>query len=180
MPVFQFPVVVTIATSALLSLVLYGLSTSKLGRIALPVTSDSPLESRHDPFDVTSPEDIIDGEPIDEEKFWANVRSFIVVRICIAQHLSFLDEATRGTARNYFCGHHLSPDCHSGICSFVWDFNYHSDVLAACLVCCLPLGSRGPVCWHKHGSLACKEHHSPLRPHNPSLCAIGVHSPLPP
>ncbi|KAI0251186.1 multidrug resistance-associated ABC transporter [Lactifluus subvellereus] len=74
MPLFQFPIAVTIATSALLSIVLYGLSTSKRGRIALPIASDSPLGYRHDPFDVTSPEDIIDGEPIDEENFWADTK----------------------------------------------------------------------------------------------------------
>ncbi|KAH9976210.1 ATP-binding cassette transporter [Lactifluus volemus] len=70
MPLFQFPIAVTLATCSLLSLALFGLSTSKHGGIALPITSDSPLESRHDPFDVTLPDDIIDGEPIDEEKFW--------------------------------------------------------------------------------------------------------------
>jgi hypothetical protein len=79
MPLFQFPVAITLATSALLSLVLFGWSTLKQGGIALPIASDGPLESRHDPFDVTSPEDIIDGEPIDEAKFWVNVRSVIIV-----------------------------------------------------------------------------------------------------
>jgi hypothetical protein len=89
MPLFQFPVVITLATGALLSLVLFGWSTSKQGGIALPIVSDGPLESRHDPFDVTSPEDIIDGEPIDEAKFWVNVRSVIVVWIYIVPPFLF-------------------------------------------------------------------------------------------
>jgi hypothetical protein len=77
MPLFQLPVAVTLASSALLSLAVRGLSTSKSGKIALPVTLNDPLEPRRDPFDVTSPEDIIDGEPIDETSFWLNVRSLI-------------------------------------------------------------------------------------------------------
>jgi hypothetical protein len=72
---FQLPVAVTLASSALLSLAVRSLSASKRGKIALPVTLNDPLEPRSDPFDVTSPEDIIDGEPIDETSFWLNVRS---------------------------------------------------------------------------------------------------------
>ena len=77
MPSFQLPVAVTLASSALLSLAVRGLSASRWGKIALPVTLNDPLEHRGDPFDVTSPEDIIDGEPIDETSFWLNVRSLI-------------------------------------------------------------------------------------------------------
>ena len=78
MPLFQLPVAVALTTSALLSLAVRGWSASKRGKIALPVTSDGPLESPpHDPFDVTSPEDIKDGEPVDETAFWLNVRSLI-------------------------------------------------------------------------------------------------------
>ncbi|KAH9050918.1 ATP-binding cassette transporter [Lactarius deliciosus] len=71
---FQLPVAATLAGTGLLSLAFRGLSASEKGKIALPITSDTPLESRPDPFDVTSPEDIIDGEPIDEASFWANVK----------------------------------------------------------------------------------------------------------
>ena len=77
MPLFQLPVAVTLASGALLSLAIRSLSASKPGKIALPVTFNDPLESRHDPFDVTSPEDIVDGEPVDEASFWLNVRSVI-------------------------------------------------------------------------------------------------------
>ena len=73
MPLFQLPVAVTLASSALLSLAVRRLSASKWGEIALPVTSNDPLEPGRDPFDVTSLEDTIDGEPIDETSFWQNV-----------------------------------------------------------------------------------------------------------
>jgi hypothetical protein len=79
MPPFQLPVAVALATGAILSLAVRGLSASKRGKIALPVTSDAPLEPQHDPFDVTSPEDITDGEPVDETSFWLNVRSLIQI-----------------------------------------------------------------------------------------------------
>ncbi|KAN0125580.1 multidrug resistance-associated ABC transporter [Russula decolorans] len=74
MPSFQLPVAVTLASSALLSLAVRGLYASRGGKIALPVTLNDPLEPRSDPFDVTSPEDIIDGEPIDETSFWLNMK----------------------------------------------------------------------------------------------------------
>ncbi|KAI0302402.1 hypothetical protein B0F90DRAFT_1714514 [Multifurca ochricompacta] len=59
----------------LFSFAFRGFSASRRGKIALPITSDSPLESQPDPFNVTLPEDIIDGEPIDEANFWVNVKS---------------------------------------------------------------------------------------------------------
>ncbi|KAH9174901.1 ATP-binding cassette transporter [Lactarius sanguifluus] len=71
---FQLPVAATLAGTGLLSLAFRGLSASEQGKIALPISSDGPLESRPDPFDVTSPEDIIDGEPVDEAGFWANAK----------------------------------------------------------------------------------------------------------
>jgi hypothetical protein len=81
MPLFQLPVAVTLASSAFFSLAFRSFSASKPGKIALPIVSESPLEPRHDPFDVTSPEDIIDGEPVDETSFWANVRSPFRIRM---------------------------------------------------------------------------------------------------
>ena len=80
---FQLPVAVTLAGTGLLSLAFRGLSASERGKIALPITLDAPLESRPDPFDVTSPEDIIDGEPIDEASFWANVSSVVRMGILL-------------------------------------------------------------------------------------------------
>jgi hypothetical protein len=88
MPLFQLPVAVALATSALLSLAVRGLFASKQGKIALPVTSDGALEPQHDPFDVTSPEDIVDGEPVDETSFWLNVRSPILISVHLVLILS--------------------------------------------------------------------------------------------
>ncbi|KAG2008561.1 ATP-binding cassette transporter [Coprinopsis cinerea AmutBmut pab1-1] len=43
------------------------------GKIRLPV-HDEDGQLRHDPFDVTTPEDVIDGYPIEEELFWRRMR----------------------------------------------------------------------------------------------------------
>lgn len=77
---FQLPVAVALVGTGLLSLAFQGLSASKRGKIALPITLDGPLESRPDPFDVTLPEDIIDGEPIAEASFWINVSPVVRIR----------------------------------------------------------------------------------------------------
>jgi len=74
MPSFQLPVAVTLTSSALFSLAIHRFSASKQGEIALPVTLNDPLEPRSDPFDVTLPGDIVDGEPIDETGFWLNMK----------------------------------------------------------------------------------------------------------
>ncbi|KAH9018832.1 ATP-binding cassette transporter [Lactarius hengduanensis] len=106
---FQLPVAITLAGTGLLSIVFRGLSASARGKIALPITLDSPLESRPDPFDVTSPEDIIDGEPIDEASFWANTKlrgallviAFAVIvtlqTVSLGYSISFLSSANIAT-----------------------------------------------------------------------------------
>ena len=49
------------------------------GEIKLPETADH-LE--HDPFNVTTPEDVEDGQPIDEAGFWARVSFYLRYRRC--------------------------------------------------------------------------------------------------
>ncbi|KAF7983210.1 hypothetical protein HWV62_23484 [Athelia sp. TMB] len=43
------------------------------GAIKLP-TGDDSLEREHDPFDIAIHEDLVDGHPIDEERFWRKAR----------------------------------------------------------------------------------------------------------
>lgn len=75
MPEFQLPVAVTLAASAVCSLAFYTLSSSDEGKVQLPVSAQDadgePLLK--DPFDVTRPEDLVDGEPLNEGPFWAQV-----------------------------------------------------------------------------------------------------------
>lgn len=180
MPLFQLPIAVTLASGALLSLAVRCLSASKWGKIALPVTLDDPLEPRRDPFDVTSPEDIIDGEPINESSFWLNVRSLISK---LSEHygsslgsiMIFLDEAPRNTSGHCFC-HRCIPTNHLlGLCRFVFVLNDRSHIPAPCVVCRLSLDSRGSVRGQKLDLFAYQERYPPLRPYNSHVYAVGFY-----
>ena len=68
----ELAVSITLAALVPISLVTFYFvkPTSAGGDIKLPETADH-LE--HDAFNVTTPEDIEDGQPIDEAGFWARV-----------------------------------------------------------------------------------------------------------
>ncbi|ETW77907.1 ABC transporter [Heterobasidion irregulare TC 32-1] len=74
MPRFQLPVAVALAASALASAALFALAAPKEGQIQLPLHADREREHERDPFDVTVPDDVVDGDPIDEPAFWARTR----------------------------------------------------------------------------------------------------------
>ncbi|THH21147.1 hypothetical protein EW146_g360 [Bondarzewia mesenterica] len=74
MPRFQLPIAVTLAASALASFALILLHRPREGKIQLPLTTNGEEETHRDPFDVTTPEDLVDGEPIDNSGFWARTR----------------------------------------------------------------------------------------------------------
>ncbi|KZP24950.1 multidrug resistance-associated ABC transporter [Athelia psychrophila] len=67
---YQLEVGVLLFAGALVSALIRFLTRPKHGAIKL--TADD--EHKHDPFDILTPEDLIDGHPIDEEKFWAKAR----------------------------------------------------------------------------------------------------------
>ncbi len=75
MPRSQFQVAIALVACEVLSALLLVVVKPDEGKIKLPVVQDDPLE---DPFDVTKPEDVVDGEPVDEVKFWARVRTRIL------------------------------------------------------------------------------------------------------
>ncbi|TFK22452.1 ATP-binding cassette transporter [Coprinopsis marcescibilis] len=62
-----------IASAVSSSVALYWSKKSGEGKIRLPVHGDGE-HPQHDPLDVTTPTDLIDGYPIDEEKFWRKMR----------------------------------------------------------------------------------------------------------
>ncbi|KAJ7635025.1 multidrug resistance-associated ABC transporter [Roridomyces roridus] len=73
MPLYQLEIAVALAVSAVGSSVFLYLNRPTEGKIQLPLhTEDNDLQV--DPFDVTKPEDITDGYPIDGEAFWAKTR----------------------------------------------------------------------------------------------------------
>jgi len=73
---FEFGVAITLAVSACGSLVVFYLTRQKEGKVQLPIHVDESEDvlHGHDPFDVTTREDIIDGYPINPDAFWASVR----------------------------------------------------------------------------------------------------------
>ncbi|KAG6898155.1 hypothetical protein C0995_009950, partial [Termitomyces sp. Mi166 len=74
MPQFQLEVCIVLAAAALGSGGLLYLSGHREGKIQLPIhaTTEAPADEIlvHDPFDVTTPEDAVDGHPINGDVFW--------------------------------------------------------------------------------------------------------------
>ncbi|KAJ7853283.1 multidrug resistance-associated ABC transporter [Mycena olivaceomarginata] len=73
MPLYQLEIASALVASAFSSSVLFYLNRPVEGKIQLPLHSESD-NSTDDAFDVTKPEDIVDGYPIDEEGFWAKTK----------------------------------------------------------------------------------------------------------
>ncbi|KAJ6577627.1 multidrug resistance-associated ABC transporter [Mycena capillaripes] len=73
MPLYQLEIASGLVISALGSSVFFYLNRPIEGKIQLPLHSESN-GTDDDAFDVTKPEDIIDGYPIDGEAFWVQVK----------------------------------------------------------------------------------------------------------
>ena len=76
---FQLEVAIALVTSAFSSLVVRYFTGKKAeGTIQLPIhIEEDQHDTLHDPFDVTKPEDVVHGYPIDAEGFWTRVRVHI-------------------------------------------------------------------------------------------------------
>lgn len=90
MPAFQFESAVFLAGSGLVSVLVLVLSRPKEGKVKLPTATDAASDDegelelegeKADPFDVTKPEDVIDGYPIDADGFWEKVRPHLSKRM---------------------------------------------------------------------------------------------------
>ena len=75
----QLPFDIVLCCSALVSAAVFAYDARpKEGKVQLPTYDDGELEYIDDPFDVTKPEDTIDGYPIREHEFWARVSSVLL------------------------------------------------------------------------------------------------------
>lgn len=79
MPRLEFEISVALVGCVLVSLVGLWITREKEGSVKLPVHvgDDDSLgngSGEGDPFDVTKPEDVVDGYPIDEDGFWKRIR----------------------------------------------------------------------------------------------------------
>ncbi|KAI0312306.1 multidrug resistance-associated ABC transporter [Amylostereum chailletii] len=134
MPRFQLAVAIFLAATVFASLFFFWLLRSKEGKIQLPVhEGDSVYE--HDPFQVTSPEEVVDGESIDEAGFWAWVRLRKVVMVVMLSAIVGLQTVSLG----YSAGLDMTQDTITyALHTF---FALYILVLA---VISLPQTSRGP------------------------------------
>ncbi|OSX61133.1 hypothetical protein POSPLADRAFT_1074834 [Postia placenta MAD-698-R-SB12] len=99
MPLYQLPVAIVLAVSAGCSLAALLVSRPREGKIRLDAEEEN---SRPDPFDVTRPEDLIDGTPVDAEGFWHKMRlrklalsvlfAAVLVIQCISLGWSIIEE----------------------------------------------------------------------------------------
>ncbi|GBE87301.1 ATP-dependent bile acid permease [Sparassis crispa] len=70
---YQLEVAIVLASTAVCSLVVFLLSRLREGKIQLPESIGTDVALRNDPFDVTELEDLIDGIPVDEARFWSQM-----------------------------------------------------------------------------------------------------------
>lgn len=74
MSLYQLEVAIFLAVFAVCSLAIFWLTAPTDGQIKLPEYVDED-NTQPDPFDVTKPEDLVDGHPIDERGFYDKVSS---------------------------------------------------------------------------------------------------------
>ncbi|KAI0338006.1 ATP-binding cassette transporter [Trametopsis cervina] len=100
---YQLPVVVALTATGLFSGGLLLVTKPTEGKVKL--LDVVPDASSKDPFDVTRPEDVIDGEPVDEVNFWARMRlrkiliTFVLAAIVSLQAASLSWSFLEGTSR---------------------------------------------------------------------------------
>ena len=80
---FELGVAVALAVSAGGSLLVFYVTREKTGKVQLPTHANESEDvfHWHDPFDIATPEDIIDGYPINADAFWASVRRVEMVAL---------------------------------------------------------------------------------------------------
>lgn len=86
MPQFQLEIAIALAASVVVSLSEFYVTKTEEGKIQLPITREADgFDDEYDPFDVTTPLDIVDGFPVDGDKFWARVscRDYDHLVLCV-------------------------------------------------------------------------------------------------
>lgn len=84
MPTYLLPFSITTAVSvgfsaALRAWLFIRRPKDRLPTAYSPITeNEDQLEGVKDPFDIVEPEDTVDGDPLDENEFWAKVGAFSV------------------------------------------------------------------------------------------------------
>ncbi|KAJ7824278.1 multidrug resistance-associated ABC transporter [Mycena leptocephala] len=98
MPRYQLEIAIALDVAAALSALIFYLNRSKEGKISLPLAAhaESEIYPDGDPFDVTLAEDVLDGYPLQEEKFWTKMRGRKIILIVISSLLVLVQAARIG------------------------------------------------------------------------------------
>ncbi|KAH7906727.1 multidrug resistance-associated ABC transporter [Hygrophoropsis aurantiaca] len=109
MPPYQLHVAVVLAGTALCSLAVLCITQPREGKLQLATTQNASLEEelKHDPFDVTKPEDIDDGTPIDGDAFWRKMRLWKLVLAIVLSAVLALEAICLGWSAIILDGHSL-------------------------------------------------------------------------
>ncbi len=116
MPLYQLPVSIVLFTAAFASFIIHLLTHPHEGKIKLPTFLQDADEHQplKDPFDVTRPEDVVDGEPIDEDAFWSRVcGSFSPAK---QQAYSGIDASQKTCPHSLILYRYSYTGCFSGEC----------------------------------------------------------------
>lgn len=70
MPQYQLPIAAILAATGVGSILVLYIRRPQQPKIQLPTSEEQNESLFHDPFDVTCPEDFVDGYPINEVAFW--------------------------------------------------------------------------------------------------------------
>ncbi|KAG0704981.1 multidrug resistance-associated ABC transporter [Suillus ampliporus] len=99
MPPYQLPLAEALVGAAIISTLVLFLASSQQQKIHLPTTQDASLAgdvNQDDPFDVTEPEDFINGEPINEDAFWAKMRNRKLLLVFLSAAILALEGISLG------------------------------------------------------------------------------------
>ncbi|KAH9947499.1 multidrug resistance-associated ABC transporter [Amylocystis lapponica] len=103
---YQLPVAIALAVCVACSITIFAVSRPSEGAVKLPTHADQEEFPQSDPFDVTKPEDLIDGTPLNPDAFWAKMRmrklavSVVLTLIIIIQGVCLGWSAVEGNRSN--------------------------------------------------------------------------------
>ncbi|KAG2142476.1 multidrug resistance-associated ABC transporter [Suillus clintonianus] len=99
MPPYQLLLAEALVGGATISCFALFLAQSQQQKIRLPTTQDASLANdvnQDDPFNVTKPEDFINGEPIDEDAFWFKMRNRKLLLVFLSAVILVLEGISLG------------------------------------------------------------------------------------
>ncbi|KAG8216833.1 P-loop containing nucleoside triphosphate hydrolase protein [Butyriboletus roseoflavus] len=88
MPQYQLPIAAILAATGVGSILVLYITRPQQPKIQLPTSGEQTESLLRDPFDVTCPEDLVDGYPINEVRLWKLLVSVLLSAILVLQSIS--------------------------------------------------------------------------------------------